>query len=124
VTEIIEIALFTGKVAEHTDFYRRLLGRSPDVEVGGMSEFHLGGVTLRIHDSANSPAVRRRSAGSSAPPDEDHIAFGVEDLDAATDSAIERGLVFEVGPADFDWGRSAYVRDPDGRLVELSHLRT
>ena len=23
------------------------------------------------------------------------------------------------GPMDFYWGRSAYVRDPDGRIVEL-----
>ena len=23
------------------------------------------------------------------------------------------------GPRDLPWGRSAYVRDPDGRLVEL-----
>jgi len=25
-----------------------------------------------------------------------------------------------VGPKEFYWGRSAYVRDPDGRLVELT----
>jgi catechol 2,3-dioxygenase-like lactoylglutathione lyase family enzyme len=24
------------------------------------------------------------------------------------------------GPRDLPWGRSAYVRDPDGRLVELA----
>lgn len=122
MTEIIEIALFTGKVNELTDFYRSLLGRSPDVEVEGMSEFHLGGLTLRIHVSSRSRPARPGSSDSSAHPDEDHIAFGVQDLDAAADSAIERGVVFEVGPADFDWGRSAYVRDPDGRLVELSQL--
>ena len=23
------------------------------------------------------------------------------------------------GPKDYYWGRSAYVRDPDGRIVEL-----
>ena len=28
---------------------------------------------------------------------------------------------FLVGPRDYRWGRSAYLRDPDGRLVELAH---
>ncbi len=125
MTEIIEIALFTQKVAEHTDFYRRLLGRSPDVDVDGMTEFHFGGVTLRIHVSERSRRAGRGSSDSKAgePPDEDHIAFGVEDLDAAAGAAVERGVVFEVGPADFEWGRSAYVRDPGGRLIELSQLK-
>ena len=120
---IIEIALFTKKVSEHTDFYQRLLGRAPDVEVEGMSEFHLGGVTLRIHasDRSRRPAPKARGK-SNSPSDEDHFAFGVEDLDAAANSAKERGIVFEVEPSEFDWGRSAYLRDPDGRLIELNQL--
>ena len=124
MAEINEIALFTTKVKEHTDFYRHLLGRPPDVEVPEMSEFRLGGLTLRIHVSQQSRPAGRRSSGSSAgvPPDEDHFAFGVEDLDEAVRAAIERGIAFQVEPADFDWGRSAYLRDPDGRLVELSQL--
>jgi len=33
------------------------------------------------------------------------------------------GLTVEVAPRDFSWGRSAYLRDPDGRLVELHRPR-
>jgi catechol 2,3-dioxygenase-like lactoylglutathione lyase family enzyme len=34
--------------------------------------------------------------------------------------ALLTGLVLRVEPRDYPWGRSAYLRDPDGRLVELA----
>jgi len=34
-----------------------------------------------------------------------------------------RGFAFLVEPRDYPWGRPAYLRDPDGRLVELSEMR-
>jgi hypothetical protein len=27
----------------------------------------------------------------------------------------------EVSPKDYYWGRSAYLRDPDGQLIEITH---
>ena len=52
-------------------------------------------------------------------PGDDHIALSVDDVDAACVDL--RALVIEpvAGPRDFYWGRSAYFRDPGGRLVEL-----
>jgi catechol 2,3-dioxygenase-like lactoylglutathione lyase family enzyme len=54
------------------------------------------------------------------PPNEDHVALGVEDLDAACAELRAHGVTLLVEPRDYPWGRSAYLRDPDGRLVELS----
>ncbi len=54
------------------------------------------------------------------PPNEDHVALGVADLDAVCDELRDKGVVFLVEARDYPWGRSAYVRDPDGRLVELA----
>ena len=34
------------------------------------------------------------------------------------------GFVIEAGPHDYHWGRSACLRDPDGRLVELHQTGT
>jgi len=34
----------------------------------------------------------------------------------------DRGCALLFEPRDYPWGRSAYLRDPDGRLVELSEL--
>ena len=46
----------------------------------------------------------------------------VEDVDATVERLSQRGIQFEVGPQDYaDWGmRGAYLRDPDGNLIELS----
>ncbi len=32
---------------------------------------------------------------------------------------VRNGRRLDAEARDYDWGRSAYVRDPDGRLVEL-----
>ncbi|MEX2613559.1 MAG: VOC family protein, partial [Gaiellaceae bacterium] len=48
-----------------------------------------------------------------------HFAVGVTGLDAACEELRERGVGFLVEPRDYPSGRSAYLRDPDGRLVEL-----
>ena len=49
------------------------------------------------------------------PPNEDHVELGVADLDAACDDLRTRGVEFLVELCDFP-----YLRDPDGRLVELA----
>ena len=64
----------------------------------------------------------RGGAPGGGPPNEDHFALGVSDLDAAAAELAADGLTFLVEPRDYDWGRSAYLRDPDGRLVELSQV--
>ena len=46
------------------------------------------------------------------PPNVDHFAIRVGDVDA---EAARLGTEAK----DYDWGRSAYLTDPDGRLVEL-----
>ena len=52
-------------------------------------------------------------------PEDNHIAFEVQDVDAACEELAKRGLTLEVPPKDYYWGRSAYLRDPDGQMVEV-----
>jgi predicted enzyme related to lactoylglutathione lyase len=109
VARIAEVALFTRDVAGLTAFYERVLGRPPDSLSDSHTSFDLGGATLFIH-----------VAGGEAPegaPDGDHVAI-VLDQDAAVERARAGGADV-VGPKEFYWGRSAYVRDPDGRVIEL-----
>ncbi|MGD9855269.1 MAG: VOC family protein [Planctomycetaceae bacterium] len=108
---LIEVARFTGNVPAATEFYQQLLGRTPVRQCAGLSEFELGGVTLRVHEIA--------AARDDGLPAEDHIAFGVDDLEQACADAQKRGLRCERPPQTYDWGRSAYLRDPDGQLVDL-----
>ena len=93
---IAEVALFTEDVPGLTAFYERLLGRPPDESSEGHASFALGGTTLFIHVKGN---------GVEGAPDADHVAFA------------DVGEV--VGAKEYYWGRSAYLRDPDGRVVEL-----
>ena len=53
-------------------------------------------------------------------PPENHHAFAVEDVDAACQKLKDQGLKIEVAPQNYYWGYSAYLRDPDGHLVELT----
>jgi catechol 2,3-dioxygenase-like lactoylglutathione lyase family enzyme len=109
---VAEIALFTDDVAAASEFYAGVLGAAPVAEWPGGAVFAVGGSKLLVHE--------RSAAMESGPPNEDHFAFSVADLDAACAERRAQGLTFLVEPREFPWGRSAYLRDPDGRLVELS----
>jgi len=99
-----EIALFTDDVEALVGFYRRLLGREPTASWPGGATFDVEGVTLLLHV--------RGEPQEGMPPNQDHFAIRVGDVDA---EASRLGTEAN----DYGWGRSAYLTDPDGRLVEL-----
>ena len=105
---ICEVAVFTDRPDEVADFWERVLGRPPDHRGPGIAIFGSEGLTLLIH--------QRGEQVPGQPPERDHVAVGVADVDGAL---REIGLRPHEGPADYDWGRSAYLRDPEGRVVEL-----
>ena len=108
---LTELALFTSDVAAVTAFYERVLGIAPADRSDGHAVFALGELVLRIH-AAVEPAP-------GDPPADDHVAFTLEGLDERAAELTAAGVSVD-GPRDLPWGRSAYVRDPDGRLVELT----
>jgi catechol 2,3-dioxygenase-like lactoylglutathione lyase family enzyme len=112
---VAEIAMFTGDVEGTATFYERLLGVAPVARGAEIAIFDLGGIKLLIHEASTQV--------TGGPPNEDHVAFVVTDLDAACRQLVEQGLAVELGPRDYDWGRSAYLRDPDGRLLELHEAK-
>ena len=112
MTRLAEVALFTDDVAATTAFYRELLGSEPVSEWPGGAVFEVGGTTLLVHE---------RAAGmTDGPPNEDHVALGVGDVDAVFADLVATGRTIVIEPRDYPWGRSAYLRDPDGRIVELA----
>jgi catechol 2,3-dioxygenase-like lactoylglutathione lyase family enzyme len=112
VSELVEVALFTDDVEAAKAFYGSLLGSAPVAEWPGGAIYATGAAKVLVHERGDGPP--------GGPPNEDHFALGVADLEARAAALAEAGLVFLVEPRDFPWGRSAYLRDPDGRLVELS----
>jgi predicted enzyme related to lactoylglutathione lyase len=112
LTTLAEIALFTDDVTRACAFYESLVGTPPISEWPGGAIFSVGDGKLLVHEKA--------ATMSDGPPNEDHFALSVEDLDRACGALAENGAHVLVDPRDYPWGRSAYLRDPDGRLVELT----
>jgi catechol-2,3-dioxygenase len=106
---IAEVALFTGDVAGLAAFYERLLGRARESSSDSHASFDLGGTTLFIHVAGEGD--------HEGAPNSDHVAFAL-DQHAAAERVRSAGAEV-VGPKEYYWGRSAYLRDPDGRVVEL-----
>ena len=110
--ELVEVALFTDEVEAMKQFYGSLLGSEPEAEWPGGAIFTAGNAKLLVHE--------RVGTVENGPPNEDHFALAATDLDNACADLRAQGFEFLVEARDYPWGRSAYLRDPDGRLVELS----
>jgi catechol 2,3-dioxygenase-like lactoylglutathione lyase family enzyme len=108
---LAEVALFTDDVEALKRFYRDVAGAEPVTEWPGGAIFDFGEAKLLVHE--------RAEATEGGPSNEDHFAVGVPDLDAAFTELRSRGHAVHVEPREYEWGRSAYLLDPDGRIVEL-----
>jgi len=106
-----EIARFVADVPATTAFYRTLLGSEPLHADEGLAIFMQDGVQIFIH--------RTYTPGPDDLPPENHLAFAVDDVDAACARLVGEGLTIAMPAADYYWGRSAYLRAPDGQLIEL-----
>ena len=112
---LAEVALFTDDVVATSAFYAQLLDAAPTTAWPGGATFTAGESTLLVHE--------RPSSREDGPPGEDHLGFAVRDLELACAALRAAGVTLLVEPRTYDWGRSAYLRDPEGRLVELLEPR-
>lgn len=110
--KLVELAYFTEKVQPMADFYRGVLGVEPVAMSEDMAVLVFGETKVFIH--------RKYVPAEGELPPENHIAFAVEDVDATCEALLARGLTLEIPPKDYYWGRSAYLRDPDGYMVEIA----
>lgn len=119
------ITLVVADLEASRAFYVDLLGMievpRPDFGFPGLW-FQLG--TAQIHlNIASNEAGRpgQGDMGASRPPQGVHFAFSVPNCDTAVSQFLERGIAIEAGPRSRpDGARQAYVRDPDGYLVEVT----
>ncbi|MDZ7701205.1 MAG: VOC family protein [Halobacteriales archaeon] len=109
--QLAELTRFVDDVEAAVAFYRTVLDAEPVSEWPGGAVFDLGGPTLLVHETYEP--------GPDDLPPVDHVSFAVDDVDAAADQLADPGLELEREPAEYDWGRSAYLRDPAGNQVEL-----
>ncbi len=110
--KLVELAFFTDNVQELADFYGRLLGAAPVTQSESMAIFYVGDTRIFIHQNYVP-------TGDDLPPS-NHMAFAVDDIDDTCQQLSQRGMTLEVPPRDYYWGRSAYLRDPDGQQIEIT----
>ena len=109
--KLIELAYFTDKLDEMAVYYEKFLKIDPIAKSEGMAIFMLGDVKLFLHQNYLPKDGEL--------PSENHKAFEVRGLDSKMAELKEEGFKIEVEPKEYYWGYSAYLRDPDGYLLEL-----
>jgi lactoylglutathione lyase len=118
--------LYVADVAASLDFYERALGQRRRFvhESGQYAELETGPTALALaaHElaAANVPGLYRPERRAGAQPTFE-VCFVTDDVAAAYETAIREGAAAVTQPQTKPWGQDvAYVRDPDGNLVEIA----
>ena len=120
------VRLLVGDFAGCFCFYRDIMGFAPGwgEPTSDYASFHVNGGTglALFRRSLQSDAVGTTDLPPHVPQqDSVLLAFAVEDLEAAVTQLKARGARFVTEPRTYpDWTiRAAYLRDPDGNLLEI-----
>lgn len=103
-------------------FYTEVLGLRLGHRSGDYAQLDTGTTRLGFYTRkamANTLGIPLRSPAEDTPGFE--IGFKVDDVDVAYATLVDRGAIPATPPTTRPWGqRTAYVRDPDGHLIELA----
>lgn len=117
--------VYVRDVEETVGFWERAFGlkRRFVGENNDYGEMETGETTLSFASNSmgesNLPGGFRKN-NPSEPPAGVEIALVAEDVEEAYRSAVEAGATSEAEPKTKPWGQTvAYLRDPDGVLVEI-----
>jgi lactoylglutathione lyase len=118
--------LYVRDVRASLDFYERAFHQRRRFlhESGQYAELETGGTALAFAAvelaASNLPEeFRPAAAGESAPAFE--VCFVSDDVGGAFERAVREGAEPVTPPQTKPWGQDvAYVRDPDGTLVEIA----
>jgi lactoylglutathione lyase len=118
--------MYVEDVPRSLDFYERALGLERRFlhESGDYGELETGATALAFAThglaASNLPDVYNGATQNGGrPPFE--VCFVTEDVEGAYERAVEAGAGAVTEPKTKPWGQDvAYVRDPDGNLIELA----
>jgi catechol 2,3-dioxygenase-like lactoylglutathione lyase family enzyme len=116
------IVLIVEDLDRALHFYTRVLGLRLGHRSGDYAQLDTGATRLALYTRtamAKTLSMPLDAPAANMPGFE--IGFKVADVDAAFSELVARGALPVVPPTDRFWGqRTAYIRDPDGHLVELA----
>ncbi len=109
------VALRVTDYARARAFYTQVLGLPVLGSIPGAEiEFlGMGGTTIELMGGAEPEELTKPKAGLL------HLAFEVDDVDAAYEELCQRGVTFTVKPKTVGDIRLAFFVDPDGNELEL-----
>ena len=116
--EFLHVALNVADAEESIAFYEQFGFEetwSFETEDGTTVNRYLAddeGVEIQLSDTEGETEFEPGTAW-------DHFAIGVEDVDATVEAIDHYGIVKEPGPQHAAGGYTAFVKDPDGHVVEL-----
>jgi len=103
-------------------FYTEVLGLPLGHRSGPYAQFNTGTTRLALY---TRDAMEQTLGMSLISPADNaagfELGFKVPDVNAAFTEIVARGAPVVIPPTDRPWGqRTAYIRDPDGHLIELA----
>lgn len=104
-------AIFVQNLKESTDTYSTLFGIDPTEQTDKSTTFQFGTFRFFIHEIHEQQ--------ENFPPSEDHLEIEIENVDEAFQRLLNAGFEEVVAPQQYYWGYSGYVRDREGRMLEL-----
>lgn len=115
------VVVLTDDMDRALGFYCEVLGLPLGHRSGPFAQLETGRTRIALYEReamADTLGFEIRPPDAAAPAFE--LGFKVDDVDAAYAEVVRAGAEGVTPPTDRPWGqRTAYVRDPDGNLVEL-----
>ena len=116
------VVLVVDDLDRSLGFWCGVLGLSLGHRSGPFAQLATGKTRIALYERT---AMAATLGAELRPPARDapgfEIGFKVPDVDAAYAELLERGAEAAAPPVTRPWGqRTAYLRDPDGHLVELA----
>jgi catechol 2,3-dioxygenase-like lactoylglutathione lyase family enzyme len=123
--QTIEFILYVRDQKRSAEFYKKILGKEPVLDVPGMTEFELGpSVKLGLMPESGIsklllPHMPHPSAGNGIPRCELYLYVNSPAADLAL--ALEAGAKLIEKESVRNWGDSvAYCADPDGHILAFA----
>jgi len=108
-------------------FYRDILGVEVYREYGGSSCVLRAFGTWLLLVTGGDPTADKPTITFAPPTDPDTVSHSmtirVPDCRAAYAVLVQRGAAFLTPPVESEWEIRAFVRDPDGHLLEISEAK-